>query len=356
MVFAKKWVGIACAAVLFIALVVGLAVYLTSPSGYLAIDVNPSMELTLNRMERVAVFKPLNDEAQSLAQGLKLENEPIESAVTALVERMLEKGYFDDTANNVIMLSLDEKTISSDTLERINNAVNQALGNRLPGIRVINQKLGEIDGAANEAHSNCISVGKYTLISKLIENGAIYSMEDLAKYSMSELLAYAHDMGIEMDGVSTYEDMYCDDCGRLNSECKDKCNGNGDYCEHCGKTEKEQNPDCRYHDYDPYDDDDHDDKYCDDCGRLNSECKDKCNGNGDYCEHCGKTEKEQNPNCRYHDYDPYDDDDHDDKYCDDCGRLNSECKDRCDEDGDFCEHCGKPEKEQNPACRYHEDD
>ena len=56
----------------------------------MSIDVNPSIELEVNRQEKVLRATPLNDDAQTILDGMKLEGVNLKTAVNAVIGSMVQ--------------------------------------------------------------------------------------------------------------------------------------------------------------------------------------------------------------------------------------------------------------------------
>ena len=62
----------------------------------IGIDVNPSVELSINRNGRVLKVRALNEDAVSIIDGMDLEGVDLNVAVNAVVGAMVTHGYLDD--------------------------------------------------------------------------------------------------------------------------------------------------------------------------------------------------------------------------------------------------------------------
>ena len=59
------------------------------------LDVNPSVELSINRKERVLKADALNEDARTILQGMDLKGVELNVAVNAIVGSMVSNGYLD---------------------------------------------------------------------------------------------------------------------------------------------------------------------------------------------------------------------------------------------------------------------
>nr|WP_314466448.1 anti-sigma factor domain-containing protein [uncultured Clostridium sp.] len=85
-----------CAAIMLFSTGAGVWAY-AAPYSYVSLDVNPSIEYTLNRLDRVIKVKAVNDDGQAILDELKLsdlKNKSIENAILATVQQISNEGYF----------------------------------------------------------------------------------------------------------------------------------------------------------------------------------------------------------------------------------------------------------------------
>jgi len=78
----------------------------------IGIDVNPSIELSINRKERVLEAKALNTEAENIIQDMDLKGVELNVAVNAVVGSMVTHGYLDDLENAILV------TVSNDSVRK----------------------------------------------------------------------------------------------------------------------------------------------------------------------------------------------------------------------------------------------
>ena len=103
------------AAVLVVLLSIGSWAY-ASPYTFVSLDVNPSIEFTLNRFNRVIDVKAINDDGSEILVSLKndIMNNSIDDAVAETVEKIKENGYFDN-ADFIFTLNQEENDTENDT-------------------------------------------------------------------------------------------------------------------------------------------------------------------------------------------------------------------------------------------------
>jgi len=202
---AGKAVAIAGAS-LFITAAAGAGYYLNSPSNLVSIDVNPSIELHTNRLGYVVSIDPVNSDAEQLMAGYQLTDRDLESVIQDIVDRMIFSGYLVSPTTNQILVSADENT-STDLLNRVDTAFNDYLQEKQLDVAVLDQTVDMNSDNLASAHQNDVSVGKMAIIDKLTENDRNVTAQDLADYSVKELISLAISQGISLeDLISNYNE------------------------------------------------------------------------------------------------------------------------------------------------------
>ncbi|MEW6193479.1 MAG: anti-sigma factor domain-containing protein [Bacillota bacterium] len=104
----QRWWLLSLAAALA-AVFIGLGLYryfLPAPVAYVALDINPSLELGIDRQERVVKVVCLNEEARRLAAGVKVRGLPVTKAVTVLLGRAKALEYLDSRRPGVVLVTV----------------------------------------------------------------------------------------------------------------------------------------------------------------------------------------------------------------------------------------------------------
>jgi len=96
------WAASAAAAV--IVLGAGAWAYFT-PYSYVSIDVNPSIEYSVNRFDRVLSATAVNDDGVEILSNLDLAHKTIKEAIKETVDKIAENGYFEGTDPGGIVIS-----------------------------------------------------------------------------------------------------------------------------------------------------------------------------------------------------------------------------------------------------------
>ena len=79
------------------------------PYTHVTLDMNPSVEYTLNIFDRVIAAEGLDEDGESLLAGLDFRNLTIDEAAEALVEELDEDGYFQDEAEDELLIAVESQ-------------------------------------------------------------------------------------------------------------------------------------------------------------------------------------------------------------------------------------------------------
>lgn len=158
-----------------------------TPTAYVSLDVNPSIEFSVNRFDRVLSAKGVNDDGSEILAEIELahlKNKNIEEAITLTVNEIAAAGYLNGNGNGIAIataakdkdkaaeLATDLETAANDACEK-NNVEKVANAEAVGLERVI------------EARELGVTPGKLNLVEKLIASSedptAIIQTEWLAK-------------------------------------------------------------------------------------------------------------------------------------------------------------------------------
>lgn len=153
----------------------GYSVY-SRPVAYISIDVNPSIELAVNRFDRVVAAEGFNADGQDILQHIPLKNISYMQAI----DRLLQDAYYSRFLNRDSQLVVTVVSEHSDVmLKQINeNDHFQALG----------AMTYSSDAACMaEAHQHEMSFGKYRAFLELSQYDESITVEDCHGMTMGEI-------------------------------------------------------------------------------------------------------------------------------------------------------------------------
>lgn len=163
--------------------------YLNTPVSYISIDVNPSIELTLNRLHRVVSAQAWNADAQIVLQDVHVTGLTFSQAIDAILESEAMQPYLAQR----VVLSFTVAADSEQTEELLLAGIGEC-----PGYKTYRGFCASADEALiQEAHHCGVSFGKYQAYQTLVEQGADITLDECRDMSMNEIhsLMHEHDAG-----------------------------------------------------------------------------------------------------------------------------------------------------------------
>ena len=108
----KKKVMVLATTAALVMLSIGTWAY-ANPYTYVSLDVNPSIEFTLNRFNRVIAVKAINDDGSEILEGLTkgIRNNTINEAIVETVEKIKDNGYFE---NSEFFITVNQEEIENE--------------------------------------------------------------------------------------------------------------------------------------------------------------------------------------------------------------------------------------------------
>ena len=156
------------------------------------IDVNPSIELSVSRNEKVRACQPLNDDGVIILEEMKLEGVDLSVAVNAIIGSMVKNGYVDEARNSVLVSVEGSSSRRNQALQdKVSAEVDAALKECAFSGAVIGQTISDRSGIEAKARQYGISVGKAALIQKIVDQDPTKNFEALLSAGISELALLA---------------------------------------------------------------------------------------------------------------------------------------------------------------------
>ena len=214
----RKWTSL-IAACLAVMLLGGGLFYqqVNAVASVVSLDVNPSIELKVNRSEKVLVCTPLNENAKAIladmSNGADLKGAKLDVAVNAIVGSLVRNGYLNSISSAVMISVEDKDTARAEKLQReLTSAVDDVLQTSEAKASVLTQTLTQDAAREQQARENNISTGKAALVNRVLALNATLKFDALAKLSVEELKdlaeAGAPAMPIGMDAARTAAEEY----------------------------------------------------------------------------------------------------------------------------------------------------
>lgn len=188
----KKWIPAALAACLALVLVGGGAGYYVQNqvvASIVSLDVNPSVELTVNRKETVLSATPTNADAEIILDGMDLTGAKVDVAMNAIVGSLLKNGYVDELANSILITVEDSDAARGERLQQALTAQADAiLSSAQINGAILSQTIQDSQQLQQLAAEYGISAGKAALIQAVVDgSGGLHTFQELVGLSINEL-------------------------------------------------------------------------------------------------------------------------------------------------------------------------
>lgn len=262
----KKRMVLGSAMILLMALA-GFAFMNQTVSSFI-LDINPSVQVETNRMNKVKKITALNEDGKKLLEGYDAKGKSMDQTVEELVDRLILQGYLHKTNDNNILISGNTEGLDDKTLTKLQDIIDRLTTERQFKTKVTGVVLGKDDKVSKEAESLGVSIGKLSLIHNIIEKDPLKTVNQLKDRSIRDLKDMEDDLDdddddqnlsgqrTEQSNLETHEVAVPknEENNKVPAIMNDDDGDDDDY----------GNDDYDDDDYDDYDDDDDDDDYDDD--------------------------------------------------------------------------------------------
>lgn len=156
-----------------------------APSAYIDMDINPSIELTVNRFGRVIDASAYNEEGVAVIRDVRVNRRGYEAAVAALLEAMIADGYVERDGLVSVTVQADDARREEELVNGVREAVSGALSSHhVKAAADVFAVTQEIKSCAYDHH---ISPAKYLAISELQAVDETATYENCADHSIRQI-------------------------------------------------------------------------------------------------------------------------------------------------------------------------
>ncbi len=205
-----KWIGVAVAACLVIAIGIFGAGYYSNnfaTDSVVDIDVNPSIEIVTNKNDKVIKVNAVNDDADKILDGMDLRKSDLKVAVNAIIGSMAKQGYLTADGNEILVTVQNNDLTKAESIKNtVISNISAALDKQSLTASVINQTVNESsDKAKAFAEKHNISVGKAIFILKLAEKDSSLNADELATMKIRDIARLINRNKINIADIVDYD-------------------------------------------------------------------------------------------------------------------------------------------------------
>ena len=152
------------------------------------IDVNPGIELHINRDDKIISAIAVNDDGAEILDGMDLSGTQTKVAVNAIIGSMFEHGYLMGETDSILVSVTNKDPEKSDVIkESISEDIDSLMNAYNREVNVISQVVCDDEELNAMALEYGISAGKAALIRNIIETYGVYTAQDLVYLNITEL-------------------------------------------------------------------------------------------------------------------------------------------------------------------------
>lgn len=166
-----------CAACMLCVIFLGRQIYFT-PTATISIDVNPSVEMDVNRFDRVIDIRSFNEDGAELAASLDVFYEPYQDAIYEL----LDNDYFNNVFESDELLSFTVTQNGDSQSVEILDFITECTKNQ-DNVECCGVNTEDV----SQAHSLGLSYGRYRYYLEIIQYDPSFSPDQLNQMTMREI-------------------------------------------------------------------------------------------------------------------------------------------------------------------------
>lgn len=170
----------------------------------IAIDVNPSVEISLNKSYKVLSVRANNIDGEKLIENKNFKNQGCDDVIAELTTSLSKQGYIDKDKNSILVsVSSPNEVKAAEVKSRVVTDIKTTLHKEQIEPVIYNQSIpnkdtSELDKLAKKYH---ISFGKMKLIHSLIEKDPTLTIKELAELPIQEIPTYVEERQIKIADV-----------------------------------------------------------------------------------------------------------------------------------------------------------
>ena len=155
----------------------------------ICLDVNPSVEIAVDKSETVVNVTADNKDGESIINGQDFKGDSLSDTVETLVNRMVDEDYISNLKNSVLVSVASQNGEFGKQLEKkMSDSIFELLGSKNIEGAVLSQTITQADDElVSLAKMYNISIGKALMIMDIIEAEPHYTFESLASLSVNDL-------------------------------------------------------------------------------------------------------------------------------------------------------------------------
>ncbi len=150
----------------------------------ITIDINPSLEVNLNKDNVVVSVNALNEDSKVIVSNNNFSEEKFEVVMEELIDSLKENNYLSND-NNTILINVDSK--NNQLSDLVKNETNKILNNKQIQAELIMQQVEITEELKKIATDNNITISKAYYISEQIKDNEDLNIKDFTNLSIEDI-------------------------------------------------------------------------------------------------------------------------------------------------------------------------
>ncbi|GAE89280.1 anti-sigma factor domain-containing protein [Acetivibrio straminisolvens] len=187
----RPFSALAAAAAVFLVIFFSLRfASISQEYAYIDLDINPSLELVINKKETIINAKALNNDAKSILDEADPKDMLLYDALSKILDISKKKGYINSD-NNIVLFSASISSNEDNASERDKGIqeIISTLKDAAEDAGVTFQIIPSTEEDRQRALEQSLSMGRYAIYTKAAEEGINLDLEDARNLSVSEILS-----------------------------------------------------------------------------------------------------------------------------------------------------------------------
>ncbi len=158
-------------------------------AAYITLDLNPSVEISVDKANLVKDVRCLDEETIKFKDTDNLKGQKLDYAIRSLIDEAIELNYLKPGADNLIISTVcpANEAVSPVDAEMVRSAINRSLSEHdYVGRIAVYTASQEMHDAAQDLE---ISMGKYVIYRQLIAEGEKVTIEDMRNNKLGQIVS-----------------------------------------------------------------------------------------------------------------------------------------------------------------------
>ncbi len=159
-------------------------VFDTNIASVVTIDINPSININLNKNNEVISVVPLNEDSKVVLEGMDYANKKIDDVLSSIMDNLQNHDYLNEE-NVTILINIDSQ--NNNLVNIVKDKINADLEEKKISANIIMQQVQETEELKEIAEKNNITISKAYYIQEQIKDDFNLSIEDFKDVSLSQI-------------------------------------------------------------------------------------------------------------------------------------------------------------------------